>query len=518
MGQTEGEGPRVERVGAVEYEHVGAEYLEQRRLQRRAGAWLIWGLGVAYVISGEYYGWQFGFAQGLGGMLLATILIAIMYTFMVYGISEMASAIPATGGPYAFGRRALGVWGGFINGLGATIEYLLAISVIGTGIGLYLTGLPGLDDLPNILGLTAGEWLYILIFIAFLLIHFLGVRETLVSIFIVATIASIVLVVWFLYLLPDFDFSRFNTVPVDPDAAGASTFLPTGYIGILAAIPYAAWFYLAIEGTPMAGEETRDPARDVPKGSIAAMFTLIAFSALAFIAGGATMGAEDISTAANPIGDPVAAIHGENWFFWFVVIVGLSGLIASFHSVIYAYSRIIYALSRAGYFPRWLSLTSRNRKIPYWALTVPAVISMTLIIALARGLTPPEGFLPLAYAGAIMVQISVFAALVTYIVMMLAYLVLKRREPDLERPYKAPGGVVMPAIAMIIAIVSLFAGVVYTTVTRWTIIWTIVAFLLGMVYFWLYSRHRLVAQAPEEEFAVIERAEAEIDAAGGGGS
>jgi ethanolamine permease len=509
--EPEGRKPKVEKVGVVEYERMGADYLEQRRLQRRAGAWLIWGLGVAYVISGEYYGWQFGFAQGLGGMLLATILIAAMYTFMVYGISEMASALPTTGGPYAFGRRALGVWGGFINGLGATIEYLLAISVIGTGIGLYLTGLPGMEDLPDILGLTAGEWLYVLIFIAFLLIHFLGVRETLVSIFIVATIASVVLVVWFIYLLPDFDFSLFNTVPVDPDAAGASEFLPTGYIGILAAIPYAAWFYLAIEGTPMAGEETRDPARDVPKGSLAAMFTLIAFSALAFIAGGATMGAQDISTAANPIGDPVAAIHGENWFFWFVVIVGLSGLIASFHSVIYAYSRIIYALSRAGYFPRWLSVTSRNRRIPYWALTVPALISMTLIISLARGLTPPEGFLPLAYAGAIMVQISVFAALITYIVMMMAYIRLKRREPDLPRPYKAPGGVVMPAIAMVIAIVSLFAGIVYTTVTRWTIIWTIVAFLLGMLYFWLYSRHRLVAEAPEEEFAVIEKAEAELE-------
>jgi len=515
MSQTDPGTPKVERRGVVEYEHVGRDYLEERRLERKAGPWLIWGLGVAYVISGEYYGWQFGFAQGLGGMLVATILIAIMYTFMVYGISEMASAIPTTGGPYAFGRRALGVWGGFINGLGATIEYLLAISVIGTGIGLYITGLPGLDDLPSVLGLEAGEWLYILIFVAFLLIHFLGVRETLVSIFIVAAVASVVLVIWFIYLLPDFDFSLFTNVPVDENAAGASTFFPTGYIGILAAIPYAAWFYLAIEGTPMAGEETRNPSHDVPKGSIAAMFTLIAFSALAFIAAGATMGPRDLATAANPIGDPVAVVHGENWFYWFVVIVGLSGLIASFHSVIYAYSRIIYALSRAGYFPRWLSLTSRTRRIPYWALTVPAIISMVLIVALARGLTPPEGFVPLGYAGSILIQISVFAALITYIVMMMAYLRLKRREPNLERPYKAPGGSFMPTVAMIIAIVSLFAGVAYTTVTRWTIIWTIVAFLIGMAYFWLYSRHRLVAEAPEEEFALIERAEAELETPAG---
>jgi ethanolamine permease len=511
MGQSEPGKPRVRKVGVVEYEEVGPDYLEERRLARKAGAWLIWGLGVAYVISGEYYGWQFGFAQGVGGMLVATIMIAVMYTFMVYGISEMASAIPATGGPYAFGRRALGVWGGFINGLGATIEYLLAISVIGTGIGLYLTGLPGLEDLPTILGLEAGEWLYVLIFVAFLLIHFLGVRETLVSVFIVAAIASVVLVAWFIYLLPDIDFSRFTDIPVQEGKAGASSWFPTGYVGILAAIPYAAWFYLAIEGTPMAAEETRDPARDVPRGSITAMFTLIAFSAMAFLAAGGTQGAESVSTTANPIGDPVAAIHGENWFFWFVVIVGLSGLIASFHSVIFAYSRIIYALSRAGYFPRWLSLTSKNRRTPYWALTVPALISMTLIILLARGLTPPEGFTELSYAGSILIQISVFAALITYIVMMLAYIRLRLKEPNLERPYKAPGGMFMPTVALIIAVVSLSAGIVYTTVTRWTILWTVVAFLIGMVYFLLYSRHRLVAQAPEEEFAVIARAEAELE-------
>ena len=156
MSDREGRKPRTEKVGVVEYEHVGTEYLEERRLSRKAGAWLIWGLGVAYVISGEYYGWQFGFAQGLGGMLVATILIAVMYLFMVYGISEMASALPTTGGPYAFGRRALGVWGGFVNGLGAVIEYLLAISVIGTGIGLYLTGVDPFTDLPNVVGLEPG--------------------------------------------------------------------------------------------------------------------------------------------------------------------------------------------------------------------------------------------------------------------------------------------------------------------------------------------------------------------------
>lgn len=506
--------PKVEKVGVVEYEHVGREYLEERALRKTAGAWLIWALGVAYVISGEYYGWQFGFEQGVGGMLLATILIAAMYTFMVYGIAEMAAAMPVTGGPYAFGRRALGIWGGYINGLGATIEYVLAVSVIGTGIGLYIVGLAATQevDLPKIIGLDPGEWVALAFFIVFLAIHLLGVRETLVSVFVIAAIASVVLVVWFLYLLPDITWSRFTDVAVEEGKLGASTWFPTGYIGILAAVPYAAWFYLAIEGCPLAAEETRNPARDVPRGSIAAMFTLVAFSALAFLAAGGTQGASSLSTTGNPIGDPVNAIHGANAFYWFVVIIGLTGLVASFHSIIFAYARIVYALSRAGYFPRFLSLTTRNRKVPASAILFPAVVSFAMIVILARVLVPEGGTTTdgLIAAGADLIQISVFSALITYVVMNLSFIVLRAQEPNLERPYRTPGGILMPAISLAIAVVSLFAGVVYTSVTRWTILWTVVGFLVGLAYFWLYSRHRLVAEAPEEEFAVIAKAEAEI--------
>src|SRR5687768_10492994 len=95
--------------GGVEYEHVGAEYLEERELTRYAGPLLIWALGVGYVISGEYFSWNFGFdAGGFGGFLIATILMAVMYVTMIFCVSEMATSLPHTGGPYAFARRALG--------------------------------------------------------------------------------------------------------------------------------------------------------------------------------------------------------------------------------------------------------------------------------------------------------------------------------------------------------------------------------------------------------------------------
>src|ERR687896_85322 len=108
--------PERRQVAGVEYEHVGADYLEERRLSRAAGVALIWGLGVGYVISGEYFGWNFGLAaSGWGGLLVATLLIALMYATMIFAIAEMATALPVTGGPYAFARRALGPWGGYVT-------------------------------------------------------------------------------------------------------------------------------------------------------------------------------------------------------------------------------------------------------------------------------------------------------------------------------------------------------------------------------------------------------------------
>src|SRR5687767_11012338 len=105
---------RRTRQGA-EYENVGTDYLEQRQLQKGAAGWvLLAGLGVAYVISGDFAGWNFGLAEGgWGGLLIATALMAVMYTCMVFGLAEMASAMPVAGAGYGFARRALGPTGGF---------------------------------------------------------------------------------------------------------------------------------------------------------------------------------------------------------------------------------------------------------------------------------------------------------------------------------------------------------------------------------------------------------------------
>jgi ethanolamine permease len=491
-------------TGGVEYEHVGREYLEERTLTRYAGVLLIWGLGVGYVISGEYFSWNFGFdAGGWGGFLIAAILMATMYFAMVLCISEMATSLPHTGGPYAFARRALGPWGGFATGLGAIIEYVIATATISVAIGFYVTALPPFDEAPNIGPLEPLEWISIACYLVFLAINMLGVRETLWSVFAVTALSLVMLVIWGLALIPSWSASGFTDIAVDTDKAGASDFLPLGIAGILGALPFAIWFYLAIEGTPLASEEAKDPQRDLPRGTILAMATLIGLSAIAFFFGGG-VSAEGIRESGNPIPDAWAIDHGEDWFFYLVSVVGITGLIASFHSIIFAYSRITFALSRAGYLPRVLSITG-GRRTPIVALILPAVVAWAMVFTYNR--IDPDTAIPN------LTQISVFGALVTYVLMMASFIVLRRREPNLRRGYLAPGGVGTATVALLLALLAMSAGFFYTTAARWTITATIGAILVGLAYFALFSRRHLVAEAPEEEFAILAAAEAELEEA-----
>src|SRR5918996_1179739 len=125
-------------VGSVTYREAGQEYFDKRRLRRHAGVWSLWALGVAAVISGDFFGWNFGLAYGFGGLLVATVFITVMYFGLCFSISEMSPALPHTGGAYSFGRSAMGPWGGFTTGVAETIEYVVTPAVIVTFIGSYM--------------------------------------------------------------------------------------------------------------------------------------------------------------------------------------------------------------------------------------------------------------------------------------------------------------------------------------------------------------------------------------------
>ncbi|MFZ5591649.1 MAG: amino acid permease, partial [Bacillota bacterium] len=219
--------------------HAGAacDHAETGQLKRFAGPLLLWGLGVGYVISGDYFGWNFGIAAGgFWGLFIATILMGIMYTAMCFTISELATAIPFTGGAYAFARKAMGPWGGYLAGIGVVLEYVLAPAVIANGIAGYITFImPGLPKWVLVTG----------VFIIFLALNTFGAKTTLTFELVVTSTALVGLVIFAALAVPHFDASKL--LEIAPTAGNSET-LPFGLLGIWAAIPYGIWFYLAIEG------------------------------------------------------------------------------------------------------------------------------------------------------------------------------------------------------------------------------------------------------------------------------
>ncbi len=471
----------------AQYEQVGDDYMEHRQLNKGAAGWvLLAGLGVAYVISGDFAGWNFGLAEGgWGGLLIATVLMGTMYTCMIFALAELSSTISTAGGGYGFGRRALGPWGGFLTGTAVLIEYAIAPAAIVVFIGGYVEALD--------IGISAGWPVYLVFYAVFVGIHLVGVGEALKLMFAITAIAVIALIVFVVAMLPEFDAS--NLTDIAPEGGG-SDFLPFGIEGVWAAFPFAIWFFLAVEGVPLAAEETRDPKRDMPRGLIAAMMILLVFAALMLLAGPGGAGSEAMMESDNPLPAAIDAAKGEGSGVGdFVNYVGLAGLVASFFSIIFAYSRQLFSLSRAGYLPRAVSVTG-GRKVPFVALILPGLVGF-LLAAITED-------------GATMINIAVFGATVSYVLMNLSHIVLRRREPDLERPYRTPGGTLTSGVALVLAALAVVATFL---VDEQAALITLGVYAIAALYFFVYSRHHLVSSAPEEEFAAIESAERELTGA-----
>ncbi|MFO7704769.1 MAG: ethanolamine permease [Halopseudomonas sp.] len=463
---------------------IDSDYLAKRQLKKGTAGWLLLaGLGVSYVISGDFAGWNFGIGQaGWGGFAIAAVLMAIMYFTLVLSLAEMSAAIPAAGGGYSFARQAMGPTGGYLTGLAVLIEYALAPAAIVIFIGSAVQELLGFN----------GPWVYAVFYLVFIGVHLAGVGEALKAMMVISGLAVFAIVATGVALIGSFDVNNLFDMAVT-DAVGASTALPLGWYGVWAALPFAMWLFLAVEGVPLAAEEAKDPAKDVPKGIIGAMIFLLFTALLVVVLTAGSAGAQATGESAVPLVDALNA-NGNNTLATVVNVLGLAGLVASFFSIIYGYSRLVFALSRAGYLPRSLSLTSA-RKVPARALIVPGIFGFLVSLS-------GEGDLILAMA--------VVGATVSYALMALSHILLRVRQPNLPRPYKTPGGVVTSGIALALSLVALTG--VYAFDPR-AFNYTLILFAVGGAYYFFYSRHHLVAKTAEEEFDLLADAESALEAA-----
>src|SRR5262252_3154772 len=184
------------------YSPAGDDYLAQRQLRRHARVPQLWAMGVGAVISGDFFGWNFGLSSGgFGGMILAVVVMTAMYIGLCFSIAEMSPALPHAGGAYSFARTAMGPWAGYITGLAENMEYILTPAVIVVGIGGYLGAVFGTPHAAEPL------W-WLLAYGVFVALNIRGVEITFHVSILVTILAIAVLAVFWIGALPHLDLHR----------------------------------------------------------------------------------------------------------------------------------------------------------------------------------------------------------------------------------------------------------------------------------------------------------------------
>jgi ethanolamine permease len=469
-------------VGAITYREADQEYFGKRKLRRHAGVWSLWALGVAAVISGDFFGWQFGLAYGFGGLLVATVVITLMYFGLCYSIAEMSPALPHTGGAYSFARSAMGPWGGFATGVAETIEYVVTPAVIVVGISNYMNTIT--DDLFSFT-LTL-PWWWVIFYVIFVGLNYIGVEASFRFTIGICITSLAILAVFFIGAIPNLDFQQWA---IDTN----NGWFIEGVPGVFYALPFAIWFYLAIEELPLAAEESADPTKDIPQGTIWGLRTLVVTAFLVlFLNSGIEPGSKSLAENEEPLLQGLQTIFGSGTSASILGLVAVAGLVASFHTIIYAYGRNIFSLSRAGYYPHPLSVTHGKRETPHVALLLGAVLGWIAAYIIWK----ESG----SKLGASLLYMAVFGAVISYCMQCLSFVLLRRNMPEIRRPYRSPVGIPGAIIAGVIALASLGA-ILYNDEYRPGVYGVLVVYLVAIAYFAIAGRHKLVL-SPEEEFAL----------------
>ena len=455
------------------------EYLKEHALRKPMGVLHIWAMGVGAVITGEYFGWNPGLKEGGPiGMLLASLFVSTLYVKWVLALSELSVAMPFAGGPLAYGRRAVGPAFGFIMGWSMFLECLFATigTAIATGGYIYFVLtflLGGLDKslVTTLAGLATVA--------AFALVQWSGARAQ-ARLMEWMTFGAIAGLVWFwIACIPGVRLDRILTEPL----------LTNGWMGVLKAIPFAIWWLVMIEAVALAPEEAREPHKTIPRGLTLAQITLIVLVVFTwFFAAGA--GEYYRKTGADDMLYPLPFVYGQVWprsaHLTAFTVATIIGMVVSYNGMLYAVSRQSFALGRAGYLPRVLGHVHPTRRTPD-----VSIIVWSLVIA---------AFVVWGYFNTDAVLVAVLTcnltALIWYALAMVCLFVLRRRAPDMPRPYKVPLYPVLPAAVLVM---SVFAGAVYGWLNQSVVLWlTIFMYTVGLLYHVAFARRRLIGAAPEE--------------------
>ncbi|SHK56698.1 amino acid/polyamine/organocation transporter, APC superfamily [Clostridium cavendishii DSM 21758] len=392
-------------------------------------------------------------------VVISFIIAAIVAALCGLCYSELSTMFPVAGSTYSYAYITFGEIVAMIIGWCLTAEYLVACSAVASGwsgtfvgilksVGLtvpkMLTTSPsngGVVDLPAIL---------IVALITYLLYYGMQESAKLNNVIVGIKIAIILL---FIFL---------GVKHINP--ANYKPFMPFGWKGVFAGTATIFFSYIGFDAISTAAEEAKNPKRDVPLGLIICLSVVsLLYVGVALVLTGIVPFKEIISENAVP--GALASI-GINWGAALIGTGAILGMISTLLVMLYGQVRIFMVMSRDGLLPKALSKIHSKHKTPYISTVLTGVIAA--IIA---------GFLPLD----VIVQFLSIGTLLSFIVVSLAVIVLRKTMPNFNRLFKCPGVPYTPIITIIccVALISRLHLITWLAFCIWLIIGLIIYFTYG---------------------------------------
>jgi APA family basic amino acid/polyamine antiporter len=439
-------------------------------LRRCLSAWDLTLLGIGCIIGTGIF--------VLTGITAATTTgPAIVLSFVVAGLAcafaglsyaELASSYGGCGSAYGYAYASLGEFLAWIIGWDLILEYALATATVAVGWsryfgrGLELVGLPlpeslmrapldgGLVNLPAVLVVMA---------LAILLA--VGVKQS-------ARFNSAIVLVKLLTLGV---FIAIASTRVD--TANWSPFMPFGWDGVMTGAAVIFFAYIGFDAVSTAGEEASNPRRDLPIGILG---SLAICTVLYIIVAGLLTGIVPYATlnTASPMADALKAL-GVTWGLALVTAGAIAGLTTVMLVLYYGLTRVFLAMSRDGLLPPVFSTVNRQTQTP-----VRIIMLSGAVIALTAGFTPIGELAELVNIG----------TLAAFVLVCTGVIVLRRKLPDLPRPFLVPFGPVIPILGIIFCLYLMFSlpAVTWARFGIWMI--------LGLLVYFSYSRgHSALAES-----------------------
>ena len=376
-----------------------------------------------------------GFLDEAGpvGAALGFVIGGIVMGFIGLTYAELVSAIPNAGGEHHYALRAIGSRAAFVTSWALVLGY-------GSVVAFEAVALPQTmlflfpDMLVGKLWTVAGydvylSWVAVGIGSAFLMtwLNYRGVRPAAVF----QSIAVLFLAAVGVALLVG-SFVGGSTANMDPLITGGAA----GIIGVIVATPF---LFVGFDVIPQSAEEINLPFRQLGVLLLASVALAVAWYVMVMLTVGSSLPAAELATSDLAAADGMAALWSSDTMSTVLVLGGIAGILTSWNGFLIGASRLIYAMAESRMLPAWFGRLHPTYRTPSNALLFIGGLS------LLAPLFGRQMLIWLVDAGGISITVS-------FVMVAISFVLLRRREPEMERPFRTPGGVATGVIAAVLGI------------------------------------------------------------------